>query len=282
MTAFARQEQQYSQGSIVWEIRAINHRYLDINLRLPEPFLQLESALRERIRANIQRGKLDCTLRYQSLPIAEQNIQVDSTRLQGLLQACQRITENWSHAVNLDPIAVLQWPGIIQAEQAELQQTAVITLFEQALQALIMARAQEGSVLQTLLEQRLQAMQVEVAAIRTRLPTVLNAQRQRLINRFQEASLTLDPLRLEQEMVMFTHRLDIAEELERLETHMVEVHRLLSQGGAIGRRLDFLMQELQREANTLGSKLLDVEVTRSVVELKVLIEQMREQIQNIE
>ena len=283
MTAFARTEQATAHGTLSWELRSVNHRYLEPHLRLPEAFRDLEGAVREALRQGISRGKVECTLRF-----AEDNagraLQVNSERASQLINAAEQIAALIKQPAPLNPLEVLGWPGVLVADSADPQalNAAALSLFENALSELKNGRAREGAELAKLLTERLDAMLVEVAALREQVPHMLANQRSKILTRFAEMQADLDPQRLEQEMVLLAQKSDVAEELDRLNTHISEVRRVLKAGGAAGRRLDFLMQELNREANTLGSKAFDPRSTQTAVNLKVLIEQMREQVQNIE
>jgi uncharacterized protein (TIGR00255 family) len=284
MTAFARSQSQNPAGNIICELRSINHRYLEFNVRMPDALSELETAIRERVRQHINRGKVDCYLRYQPSSEGSTDITVNLALAKKLCVANESIAQLLKNPAPINSRDILQWPGILEIEKVnhEAIQKDVLDLLENCLQDLVAARNREGEQLKQLFLQRLDGMQQEVAGVRKRLPAILDGQREKLLTRFREARLQLDANRLEQELVLYAQKIDVSEELERLDTHLVEIHRLLEQGGAMGRRLDFLMQELNREANTLGSKSVDSETTRASVELKVLIEQMREQVQNIE
>ena len=283
MTAFARVEQASAQGSLSWEIRSVNHRYLEPHLRLPEAFRDLEGSVREALRNGLSRGKVECTLR-----LAEDNtgkaLQIDRERAAQLVAAAESIAGLISQPAPLNPLEVLAWPGVLVADAADpqAQNTAALSLFKQALEELRSGRAREGAELARLLNERLEQMLEEIATLRELVPQMLASQRQKVLDRCQDMQVELDPQRLEQEMVLLAQKSDVAEELDRLATHVSEVKRVLASNGAAGRRLDFLMQELNREANTLGSKAFDPRSTQAAVTLKVLIEQMREQVQNIE
>lgn len=283
MTAFARREVSGSWGNAVWELRSINHRYLELSLHFPEAFSELEVIIRERLRQQLHRGKVDCTLRYHP---KEENtpIEVNQSVAQQLSQAIQVIQSKFDKPVIVNAMEILRWPGIMQTLGVDHDsfQESLLQEFNTALEELIAARIREGTALKTTLESRLTSMEKEIAKITKRLPEVLQMQRDKLLARFNEAKVILEPQRLEQEMILVANRLDVAEEIDRLQAHIAEVQHILSRGGAVGRRLDFLTQELNREANTLAAKSIDAEATRSTVELKVLIEQLREQIQNIE
>ena len=283
MTAFARHEQATAHGTLSWELRSVNHRYLEPHLRLPEAFRDLEGAVREALRQGLSRGKVECTLRF-----AEENagkpLQVDSERARQVIAAAEQVAALIQQPAPLNPLEVLAWPGVLVADSADPQalNAAALKLFDQALSELKAGRAREGAELAKLLNDRLDSILEEVAALRELVPQMLAGQRAKIETRFAEMQAELDPQRLEQELVLLAQKSDVAEELDRLATHVAEVRRVLKAGGAAGRRLDFLMQELNREANTLGSKAFDPRSTQAAVNLKVLIEQMLEQVQNIE
>ncbi|WP_425917585.1 YicC/YloC family endoribonuclease [Pseudomonas sp. GWSMS-1] len=283
MTAFARAEQAGANGTLSWELRSVNHRYLEPHLRLPEAFRDLEGAVREALRNGLSRGKVECTLRFSD-DNAGKALQVDLERAAQLVAAAESIAGLIKQPAALNPLEVLGWPGVLVADAADpqaLNKTA-LALFTQALDELKQGRLREGAELAKLLNERLDSIAAEVVALRELVPQMLAAQRQKILDRCAEMQADLDPQRLEQELVMLAQKSDVAEELDRLVTHVSEVRRVLKSGGAAGRRLDFLMQELNREANTLGSKAFDTRSTQAAVNLKVLIEQMREQVQNIE
>ncbi|MEG9693896.1 YicC/YloC family endoribonuclease [Pseudomonas aeruginosa] len=283
MTAFARVEQAGTHGTLSWELRSVNHRYLEPHLRLPDAFRDLEGAVREALRQGLSRGKVECTLRFAE-ETAGKSLQVDQERAHQLVAAAEGVAALIRQPAPLDPLAVLAWPGVLVADSADPQalNAAALEAFGQALEQLKAGRSREGLELAKLLNDRLDAMLVEVGNLRELVPTMLANQRQKILDRFAELKAELDPQRLEQELVLLAQKSDVAEELDRLATHVGEVRRVLKAGGAAGRRLDFLMQELNREANTLGSKAFDPRSTQAAVNLKVLIEQMREQVQNIE
>jgi uncharacterized protein (TIGR00255 family) len=283
MTAFARVEQAGPRGTLSWELRSVNHRYLEPHLRLPEAFRDLEGAVREALRQGLSRGKVECTLRLSEEGTG-QALQIDRDRAAQLIAAAEGIAALISQPAALNPLEILAWPGVLVADAADpqAQNNAALQLFAQALDELRLGRLREGSELARLLNERLDAMQQEVANLREQVPQMLATQRQKILERCAEMRVELDPQRLEQELVLLAQKSDVAEELDRLVTHISEVRRVLKSGGAAGRRLDFLMQELNREANTLGSKAFDPRSTQAAVNLKVLIEQMREQVQNIE
>lgn len=283
MTAFARAEQAGTNGTLTWELRSVNHRYLEPHLRLPDAFRDLESAVREALRNGLSRGKVECTLRIAE-DSAGKPLQVDRERAAQLVAAAESVASLIKHPAPLNPLEILSWPGVLVADAADPQalNKAALSLFKQALDELRQSRSREGSDLAKLLNERLDSIDGEVAALRELVPQMLAIQRQKILDRSAELQAELDPQRLEQELVILAQKSDVAEELDRLSTHVSEVRRVLKTGGAAGRRLDFLMQELNREANTLGSKAFDTRSTQAAVNLKVLIEQMREQVQNIE
>jgi len=283
MTAFARAEQAGASGTLSWELRSVNHRYLEPHLRLPEALRDLEGAVREALRNGLSRGKVECTLRF-SEDSAGKPLQVDLERAAQLVAAAQSVANLIKQPAALNPLEVLGWPGVLVADAADPQalNQSALALFTQALSELKNGREREGAELAKLLNERLDSILELVVALRELVPQMLAGQRQKILDRCAEMQAELDPQRLEQELVLLAQKSDVAEELDRLSTHVSEVRRVLKSGGAAGRRLDFLMQELNREANTLGSKAFDTRSTQAAVNLKVLIEQMREQVQNIE
>ncbi|CAM5514589.1 YicC family protein OS=Stutzerimonas stutzeri OX=316 GN=CXK95_14240 PE=3 SV=1 [Stutzerimonas stutzeri] len=283
MTAFARSELAGPHGTLSWEIRSVNHRYLEPHLRLPEAFRDLEGAVREALRKGLSRGKVECTLRFAE-DAGRGELQLDRERASQLIAAAESVAALISQPAPIDPLQVLGWPGVLVGDAIDPQalNKNALQLFHDALAQLREGRQREGEELAKLLNERLDGILVEVATLREQVPQMLAAQRQKVLDRCAEMQVELDPQRLEQEMVLLAQKSDVAEELDRLATHVGEVRRVLKAGGAAGRRLDFLMQELNREANTLGSKAFDPRSTQAAVNLKVLIEQMREQVQNIE
>lgn len=283
MTAFARAEQAGTHGTLSWELRSVNHRYLEPHLRLPESFRDLEGAVREALRNGLSRGKVECTLRFSDDSTGKA-LQVDLERAAQLVAAAESVASLIKQPAALNPLEVLGWPGVLVANAADpqaLNQNA-LALFTEALTELKKGREREGAELAKLLNERLDSILEQVVTLRELVPQMLAAQRQKILDRCADMQAELDPQRLEQELVILAQKSDVAEELDRLSTHVSEVRRVLKSGGQTGRRLDFLMQELNREANTLGSKAFDTRSTQAAVNLKVLIEQMREQVQNIE
>ncbi len=283
MTAFARQEEQHPWGSLIWEVRSVNHRYLEPHLRLPESLRDLEAPLREALRKSLSRGKLECTLRFVA-EAQSQTLTVNQDLAAGLIAAAQQVAGMLPESQPLNSLDILRWPGVLQDTSLDMDvvKQAALVLFQRALDELIESRGREGVELASLINLRLDTIGDIVQDVRAKLPGVLQAQRDTLTARLEEFKADLDASRLEQEMVILAQKADVDEEMDRLNTHVQEVRRVLKQKGPVGRRLDFLMQELNREANTLSSKSIVSDTTQSAVELKVLIEQMREQIQNIE
>ncbi len=284
MTAFARQELRAEWGTLTWELRSVNHRYLEIATRLPEEFRVLEPEVREVVGTRLSRGKLECNLRFQQSPGATPEVAIDHGLAEALVEANRQIEEMILNAARINPMELLRWPGVLSLKGPDLEPVfdEAVQGLSAALDELVATREREGERIEAVITQRCAAMRVLVEEARERLPEVLERQRQRLLERLAEVRDELKEERLEQEMVLFAQKIDVDEELERLETHIDEVERVIARDEPIGRRLDFLMQELNREANTLGSKSADIETTRVAVDLKVLIEQMREQVQNIE
>lgn len=285
MTAFARQQRILDCGILTCECRSVNHRYLEVGLHLPEALRALETALKEKLREYVRRGKVECWIRFQPDIKSElHRTTINTDIVKNLAQACGEIAKQVPNCAAVSPFDILHFPGVLEKHEIELAQLQddLLTLMTTTLAELSAARQREGTELTKLLMQRIEAMEVEFVKVRERLPIVMHDQKNKLLHRFNEASLELDLNRLAQEMVMFAQRIDIAEEVERAETHIAELKRILQQGGVVGRQLDFLLQELNREANTLGSKSVDSIITHAAVALKVLIEQMKEQVQNIE
>ncbi len=284
MTAFARCEQRDEQGELVWELRSVNHRYLELFVRLPEELRSLEPLVREHVGKQLARGKVDCSLRFVPGSGNDGALRVNTTLARRLLRATEELESLLGTGARPKPWDLLRWPGVLEAETQDLTpvQERAANLLDQALENLVAVRRREGERLSEIVGERCRALQVLVVQARERIPLVLDEVRARIRARLEEVVTELDPTRVEQEMVLLAQRLDVDEEMERLGAHLDEVLRVLAKGGAKGRRLDFLMQELNREANTLASKSSDVEITRIGVEMKVLIEQMREQVQNIE
>jgi len=284
MTAFSRMEKNTQEGLLSWEIRSVNHRFSEVSLRIHEDFRSLEPKIREKIASRITRGKIDVSLRYQAVSTEEQNLDIDKELTAKLAHATREVDQLLYNAAPINALDVLRWPGVIKAPELDLTQLGAdaLALLDETLSELLVSRAREGEKLRAIVETRCDAIESQVKAVSQRLPEILNAMRKRLEERLSEIKGELDPARVEQEIVILANKADVDEELDRLTTHVAEVRRILDQDEPVGRRLDFLMQELNREANTLGSKSVHADLTNASVELKVLIEQMREQIQNIE
>lgn len=284
MTAFASARGECSGGILVVELRSYNHRYLDATFRVPELFRGLEPKWREQIRGRLSRGKIDCQLRWQSHENTATAMSVNNDNLDRLLQAVEQVSVRADKLQAVTALDLLQWPGVLdQGGSSEDELLALATqLFSQALVELIEARGREGEKLAQFILSHLQQVASEVAKTREQMPALLAHQRQRLELKLAEIQAELDPQRLEQELIILAQKADVEEELDRLQAHIGEVELALDKGGSVGRRLDFLMQEFNREANTLSSKSTASATTQNAVELKVLIEQMREQIQNLE
>ncbi|MFS1701476.1 YicC family protein [Aestuariibacter sp. GS-14] len=283
MTAFARSEVKKEWGTAVWEIRSVNQRYLETYFRLPEQFRGLEPVLRERFRQRLQRGKVECALRFAANDSAVTKLSLNEQLAKQVLHAADWV-QSHGQSTGVNPLDVLKWPGVIASEEADMDaiQADMLEGLDKAMNDFITARGAEGDTLKSLIEQRLDAIEAEAGKVAQRMPEILIWQREKILTRFEEAKLELDAARVEQEMILLAQKVDVAEELDRLNSHVSETRKILKKGGACGRRLDFMMQEFNRESNTLGSKSISTDITQSAVELKVLIEQMREQIQNIE
>ena len=283
MTAFARLEVKKDWGDAVWEIRSVNQRYLENFFRLPEQFRGLENTLREKLRQSLTRGKIECSLRIETKKQTNAELNLNKELANQVIQSLQWIKGQAGEGeINLTD--VLRYPGVVEAQEQDLDAISqdLLTAFDDLLTDFIAMRGREGEKLNDIIQQRLDAITVEADKVRSQMPTVLQWQRERLLQRFEDAQINLDPQRVEQEMILLAQRVDVAEELDRLQMHVKETTNILKKGGAVGRKLDFMMQELNRESNTLASKSINADITASAVELKVLIEQMREQIQNLE
>ncbi len=283
MTAFARREATTELAQLSWEIRSVNHRYLDVSLRVPEEMRSAETVFRERIAAKLNRGKIDCTLRCQ-LAGQQTNLQLDAEYTRQLVATAQAASGLWPEAGAPNVLDLLRWPGVLISQPVDMAPVleAAVAALDGGLDDLIAAREREGARLRDLILERLDQLQGLVEAVCLRRPEVLRLQRERLETKLADWRDSLEPGRLEQEMVIHAQKLDVEEETDRVVSHIAEVRSTLKQKNPVGRRLDFLMQEFNREANTLSSKSSDAETTKHAVDMKVLIEQMREQVQNIE
>ncbi|PLW83487.1 YicC family protein [Kineobactrum sediminis] len=284
MTAFARESATIGQSLLTVEIRSVNQRYLDCSFKLPDSLRNLEAGLREQATGRLARGKVECLFRVQSQGAGTGPLTVNREQLQQVLAAAAEVTAILPASQPLNPLEVLQFPGVCQASEdsEEVLQATATELFGRALDALVAGRQREGEKLGAMIYSRIAELETETSAVRELMPGLKLQQRERLLARLAELQVDIDNSRLEQELVYLAQKADVDEELDRLQTHAGEVRRTLDKGGPCGRRLDFLMQELHREANTLSSKSIASSSTHSAVQLKVLIEQMREQVQNIE
>lgn len=284
MTAFSHQESVTENGKLNWEIRTVNHRYLDVSIRLPEEFRAQENAYRTLIQSKLQRGKLEATLRYTASSGEDTAIVVNEPLARALIIACRQIEAITDSPDPLKAVDILRWPGVTQDTPPDLESLAAQSreLLVRTLDDLIATREREGKRLAEFIDQRCDQIAEITVRIRKRRPEIIKGIRDKINQRVEDLDITPDNNRLEQELVLLAQRLDVDEELDRLMAHLDEITNVLERNEPIGRRLDFLMQELNREANTLASKSNDAETTQAAVDLKVFIEQMREQIQNIE
>jgi uncharacterized protein (TIGR00255 family) len=284
MTGFARVEAQLEQGDLAWELRAVNHRFLDAQFKMPEDFRRLEPELRKRLGAKLTRGKVDCSLRFRAAENTATESGIRSEALDRLIALLAEVRQREPYAAAPDALDMLRWPGLLEEPETDLTALleAATDLFEQALIQMQNMRESEGARMHAVILDRCDSIDQAVAAMRERAPEVKQTIRKRLDDRIAQICAELDPQRLEQEVAILAQKSDIDEELDRLDSHVKEVRDTLSKNKPVGRRLDFLMQELNREANTIGSKSPDTDTTRIAVDIKVAIEQMREQVQNIE
>ena len=283
MTACAHLEIKKEWGNAVWEIRSVNQRFLETYFRLPEVFRHLEMGLRERLRNLLTRGKVECSLRVELAQASNNKIALNNDYAEQVIASLKTL-QSIAGEGEINLVDVLRYPGVVDTQSQDLDQIAqdLLAGFEQILADFIAMRGREGENMQAIIQQRLDSITEIAQSVQQQMPEVLQWQKDRLQQRFEELNLQLDPQRLEQEMVLTAQRVDVAEELDRLQLHVKETSSILKKGGAVGRKLDFMMQELNRESNTLASKSINADITNSAVELKVLIEQMREQIQNLE
>jgi uncharacterized protein (TIGR00255 family) len=288
MTGYATASTELDSGSLALELRAVNHRYLDIQLRMPDELRGFESAMREIISAQLQRGKVDCRINYAARS-AQSGAMLNRGLLQQLAAWNKEVQDILPDARPLSVADVLRWSGVLETPGASADElrASLLDLLQTALQEFSASRAREGEKLKDFLLQRVDKIEALRNGVMPHVPAAIAAYEQKLASRLREAiqnAATQDMWdeRIRQEITLFASKIDVDEELSRLSSHLTEMRRILAQGGAVGKRLDFLMQELNREANTLGSKSVDAEVSRSAMEMKILIEQMREQIQNLE
>ena len=284
MTGFASGEITTSHGQLLWELRTVNHRYLEAQFRLPEGFRALESQLRDLATGKLKRGKLDASLQFRPAVKPEAALQINEALAQTVIGQAEKLAARMDDPEDISPLDVLRWPGVVTEtaiDTTELFEPAK-ALLENTLDSLIAARGREGGRIEIMLDERLTQIGELSTQVRACMPEVLAGIRERVQERARLLEARIDDDRLEQELVMLAQKMDVAEELDRLDAHIEETRAAFSMDGAVGRRLDFLMQEFNREANTLGSKSADPATTKAAVDLKVLIEQMREQVQNVE
>ncbi|HEY9104422.1 YicC/YloC family endoribonuclease [Chitinimonas sp.] len=284
MTGYAVATRELAGGLLSVELRAVNHRFLDLNLRLPEELRLIENQVREKLAGKVSRGKLDCRIGYSARAEAQPKLQLNQELLAQLVALSQQARAIAPQAGDLKMGELLRWPGVLATDAVtpEAMQQTALELLELALADFTATRGREGVKLAAAMHERIEKIEAIVTEVQPRLPAIVAAYDDKLKQRLVEALGSLDDDRVRQEVVLFAQKIDVAEELTRLSTHLVELRRILKTGGAVGKRLDFLMQELHREANTLGSKSVAVDTSQASLELKVLIEQMREQVQNIE
>ena len=284
MTGFARESVETDIGTLTWEIRAVNHRYLDFQFKLPEDLRPKEQAFRQQASASVGRGKVECALYFRRAVNEAAEMRVDTDLVEIIGNRISDITVKLPNVAAVNPIEILRWPGVVQQPEVDVEPLfeEATELFDVALVSINKMRASEGARIAEMLESRCAEIEKIAASVRERMPQVLEATRARQKERVEALDVEADPARLEVELALIATKIDVDEELDRLESHLVEIREALQSEKPVGRRLDFLMQELNREANTLGSKSADTETTKAAVDLKVLIEQLREQIQNIE
>ena len=283
MTAYASHSDDSPEGVLTWEIRTVNHRFLDVSVHLPEIFRDTEMAVRESVKSQLQRGKVDVSLKYQPADALSYELSCNEVLLGQLQQMAQRVSSHFPEAT-IDVFDVLNYRGVVQTAKQSTEQLSVLMFgsLQGCLERVVSVRGREGDGIAQFIQQRLEGLATQLAIVEQKLPVVMAAFKQRLLQQFEILQSKVDTDRLEQELVWFAQKIDIAEELQRLHAHVTECNRIISVGGVVGRRLDFLMQELNREANTIASKSVDIEITQAALEMKVLLEQIREQVQNIE
>ncbi|MET0535876.1 MAG: YicC/YloC family endoribonuclease [Steroidobacter sp.] len=284
MTGFARRERQGPWGTLVCELRTVNHRYLETSLRLPDELKALDNDVRQAIAAALRRGKVDANVYLKSAAGTQRGLDLDTQLLDQLVARVEQVRGQLKYPAPVSPIELLRWPGVVREADVDAKPVlaAALELLREALNELNETRLREGQRMREMLLTRCLTMRAQVEAVRLRLPEVSKRMRDRIIERITQMGVTLDTERLEQELVLYANKMDVDEELDRLGAHLDEVTSVLGSPEPAGRRLDFLMQELNREANTLSSKSQDSETTRAAVDMKVMIEQMREQVQNVE
>ena len=284
MTGFARESAETDIGTLTWELRAVNHRYLDVQFKLPEDLRPKEQVFRQQASASLGRGKVECALYFRRAFDEDNELSVDMDLVELIGHRISDITSKLPNVAAVNPIEMLRWPGVVQPTELDVEPlfAEAVTLFDTALAAMGEMRSNEGQRIAEMLESRCKEIEAISRSVRARMPQVLEATRAKQKERIENLDVEADPARLEVELALIATKIDVDEELDRLESHLVEIREAINADKPVGRRLDFLMQELNREANTLGSKSADTETTKAAVDLKVLIEQIREQIQNVE
>lgn len=283
MTAYARLEKTEDWGNSSWEIRSVNQRYLECQVRLPEAFRSLEPVVRDKVRQRLHRGKLEINLRVKDSDANETAFTINQQVVSQLVQASQAIQQQVGGG-EIQIVDLLRWPNVISAPEQDMERMNqnLLAYFDELLDGFIESRSREGAAIEQMLLKRLDAIAEQTEYVIAQMPKVMQWQQEKITQRFEELQQDLEPARIEQEIVLMLQKLDVAEEMDRLQAHVDETRRILKKGGACGRRLDFMMQEFNRESNTLASKSIHQDITKAAVEMKVLIEQMREQIQNLE
>ncbi len=284
MTGFARESAETDIGTLTWELRAVNHRYLDVQFKLPEDLRPKEQAFRQQASGTLGRGKVECALYFRRAFDEDNELSIDMELVELIGHRISDITAKLPNVAAVNPIEMLRWPGVVQPNELDVEPlfAEAVSLFDTALAAIGKMRSNEGQRIAGMLESRCKDIEEISKSVRARMLSVLEATRAKQKERIENLDVEADPARLEVELALIATKIDVDEELDRLDSHLVEIRETLNADKPVGRRLDFLMQELNREANTLGSKSADTETTKAAVDLKVLIEQMREQIQNVE
>ena len=284
MTGFARESAETALGTLTWEIRAVNHRYLDVQFKLPEDLRPKEQAFRQQASAILGRGKVECGLYFRRAVDQQTEMQIDTDLVELLGTRISELSGKLPATAAINPIEILRWPGVMRQPEVDVEPLfgEASTLLSIALNSIDDMRLSEGRRIAEMLESRCADIASIAASVRSRMPEVLAASRSKQQERIDKLDIEADPARLEVELALIAQKIDVDEELDRLESHLVEIRDALGDEKPVGRRLDFLMQELNREANTLGSKSADTETSKAAVDLKVLIEQLREQVQNVE
>ena len=284
MTAYGRTEESGDWGEASCEIRSVNHRYLEMSLRLPEELRFLEQKIRERISSKLNRGKVDCQIRFTHKETTKDALPINQELLEKVIETVEATSEKLKAPAALNPVELLRWPGVLDKDVPDPEKIGgpILELIDETLDTVVETRLREGEKIKTMVLERCESAKQIVSDVNEKMPTIQNNIREKLLLKAQELTNEFNQDRLEQELLLLAQKMDVAEEMDRLDAHIEEVSRVLEQKGPVGRRLDFLMQEMNRESNTLGSKSNHMDTTNSSVELKVIIEQIREQIQNIE